>query len=184
MRDIPFSEETVERMARRVHNLYREHVKATADAPLAKTDWDDLDEHFKEDNRELIRDLPNKLHSQNLIIVRADDPRAIKSPNIDLDKAAEEEHVRWMKGKLAVGWTYGPTRDDAAKKHPALLLWNPPQDESERRKAKAAIWPSNPDSIGEDVLPDEEKVKDYQLAAIPEWLAAEGFGIAPLENHT
>ncbi|MBQ9185653.1 MAG: Ryanodine receptor Ryr [Bacteroidales bacterium] len=34
---------------------------------------------------------------------------------------AENTHEVWSKGRMREGWTYGPCRDDANKKHPDLL---------------------------------------------------------------
>jgi ryanodine receptor 2 len=37
------------------------------------------------------------------------------------EKLAENAHEIWSKQRLTDGWTYGPERDDAAKKHPCLV---------------------------------------------------------------
>jgi hypothetical protein len=37
------------------------------------------------------------------------------------ERLAEHTHDVWAAGRLAEGWTYGPARDDAAKKHPGLV---------------------------------------------------------------
>ncbi len=34
---------------------------------------------------------------------------------------ARNAHETWAQQRLAEGWTYGPARDDAAKKHPCLV---------------------------------------------------------------
>jgi hypothetical protein len=34
---------------------------------------------------------------------------------------ARNAHEIWAQQRLADGWTYGPVRDDAAKKHPCLV---------------------------------------------------------------
>lgn len=33
----------------------------------------------------------------------------------------EQSHASWMQHKLALGWSYGPKRDEQAKTHPCLL---------------------------------------------------------------
>src|SRR5271166_5074006 len=38
-----------------------------------------------------------------------------------LEVLAENTHNVWAARRLAQGWTYGPCRDDAAKKHPSLV---------------------------------------------------------------
>lgn len=34
---------------------------------------------------------------------------------------AENVHDIWARGRMDAGWTYGPARDDAAKKNPCLV---------------------------------------------------------------
>ncbi|KUF96466.1 Serine carboxypeptidase 26 [Phytophthora nicotianae] len=38
-----------------------------------------------------------------------------------VDLLAENAHEVWAKGRMDEGWTYGPQRDDSAKKHPCLV---------------------------------------------------------------
>lgn len=38
-----------------------------------------------------------------------------------VDLLAENAHEVWAKGRMDEGWTYGPQRDDTAKKHPCLV---------------------------------------------------------------
>jgi RyR domain len=37
------------------------------------------------------------------------------------EKLAENAHEVWAAQRVADGWTYGPARDDAGKKHPCLI---------------------------------------------------------------
>lgn len=37
---------------------------------------------------------------------------------------AKNAHDVWAKQRMADGWTYGPERDDAARKHPDLIPYN------------------------------------------------------------
>ncbi len=37
------------------------------------------------------------------------------------ERLAENAHDNWAKLRFAQGWTWGPERDDAAKKHPDLV---------------------------------------------------------------
>jgi hypothetical protein len=47
------------------------------------------------------------------------------TPNGDImalgEVLAKNTHEVWAAGRIADGWTYGATRDDAAKKHPCLV---------------------------------------------------------------
>ena len=38
-----------------------------------------------------------------------------------IELIAEAVHDEWAAGRMAEGWTYGPTRDDQNKKHPCLV---------------------------------------------------------------
>jgi len=40
------------------------------------------------------------------------------------ERLAEHAHDIWARQRLADGWTYGPTRDDAGKKHPCLIPYD------------------------------------------------------------
>ena len=37
------------------------------------------------------------------------------------ERLAEHTHDTWARQRLADGWTYGPSRDDAHKRHPGLV---------------------------------------------------------------
>lgn len=37
------------------------------------------------------------------------------------ERLAENTHDLWAATRLAQGWTFGPARDDTAKKHPCLI---------------------------------------------------------------
>ena len=56
-------------------------------------------------------------------------PRPINTSEIALpdelaeltERLAENAHDVWAKQRIAEGWTFGPQRDDAARKHPDLV---------------------------------------------------------------
>ena len=41
-----------------------------------------------------------------------------------VERLAESTHDIWAATRIAQGWTYGPARDDAAKKHPDLVPYS------------------------------------------------------------
>ena len=64
------------------------------------------------------------------------------SLNALVEALAENVHDTWARGRLDQGWTYGPARDDAAKKHPCLVPYaDLPESERDydRNTAKATI---------------------------------------------
>jgi hypothetical protein len=75
-----------------------------------------------------------------------------------LEEFAEAEHERWMRERIGRGWSYGPERDDGAKRHPCLLAY--------------------------DQLSDEDKDKDrVAVIALPEMLAKAGFAVEPVAGE-
>jgi RyR domain len=57
------------------------------------------------------------------------EPRPIDTAKVQLseqllqltEELAENAHDNWARRRLSEGWTWGPVRDDAAKKHPDLV---------------------------------------------------------------
>jgi ryanodine receptor 2 len=57
------------------------------------------------------------------------EPRPIHTSKVGLsedllqltEQLAENAHDNWAKLRMAQGWTWGPARDDKAKKHPCLV---------------------------------------------------------------
>ena len=67
-------------------------------------------------------------------------PAPIDTSGVTLTKEVEEltellaknAHDLWAQQRLADGWTYGPRRDDSAKKHPCLVPYEElPESEKE-----------------------------------------------------
>jgi ryanodine receptor 2 len=74
-------------------------------------------------------------------------PAPIDTSNISLPEAltnllerlAENTHDVWAATRLAQGWSYGLTRDDANKKHPCLVPYSQlPESEKEYDRRTAA----------------------------------------------
>lgn len=63
------------------------------------------------------------------------DTTAIKLPkelNPLVEQMAKNVHEVWAAGRIADGWTYGATRDDAEKTHPCLVPYEElPESEKE-----------------------------------------------------
>lgn len=78
------------------------------------------------------------------------EPRPVDTSNIQLpdeivkltEQLAENNHDLWAQQRMAEGWTYGPERDDANKKHPDLVPYGDlPESEKEydRRTAMETL---------------------------------------------
>jgi len=54
------------------------------------------------------------------------------------ERLAKNAHDVWARQRMADGWTYGPRRDDAAKKHPDLVPYAElPESEKEYDRSAA-----------------------------------------------
>lgn len=59
------------------------------------------------------------------------EPHPIDTAHIDLpadiaeltERLAENTHDVWARQRMKEGWTFGPKRDDAGKRHPGLVLY-------------------------------------------------------------
>lgn len=67
-------------------------------------------------------------------------PKPIDTTNVRLnpeiaalvEKLAANNHDHWALGRIAEGWTFGPNRDDSAKRHPCLRPYEElPESEKE-----------------------------------------------------
>jgi ryanodine receptor 2 len=59
-----------------------------------------------------------------------------------IERLAENNHDIWAQQRTSEGWTYGPQRDDVAKKHPDLVPYDQlPESEKEydRKMATGTI---------------------------------------------
>ena len=53
-----------------------------------------------------------------------------------IEKMAKNVHEVWAKNRVDEGWTYGPERDDAHKKHPCLVPYEDlPENEKDYDRA-------------------------------------------------
>ena len=131
-----FSEHTIEQLARTIHAAYLTKTPAPdiASHPSA-VPWDALSDEFKNSNRAQARDIGEKLEALGLAVDSGDSPH----PTVErFDEAitlllARHEHRRWMREKLANGWTYAPVRDNGKRHHPMLVPYDDlPPDEQQK----------------------------------------------------
>lgn len=74
-------------------------------------------------------------------------PNPIDTSNVQLpnelkglvEKMAENVHEEWAKTRIEQGWTYGPQRDDANKKHPCLIPYDQLPDSEKEYDRNTAI---------------------------------------------
>ena len=121
--------ELLEKLARANHIIYQRMMtgKSTGsehDSSLKK--WDGLPEDEKEQNRDAIKDIPNKLAAIGYVMIpsRSNQP-VFHFPQEDQDAIAlaRIEHDRWWNAKVKAGWKVGPVTDKANKIHASMVPW-------------------------------------------------------------
>jgi hypothetical protein len=106
------------------------------------TEWENLPEAWREDNRRFADDLYAKLKEIDCMLV----PAPLRDPSEppfsfshdELEQLARHEHDRWVQSKEADGWRYGPVRDNAAKIHDQMKPYDE-LDENNKDKDRNAV---------------------------------------------
>lgn len=110
---------SAEPIAQAIHELWRsEQIGAGKPAPS----WRELDESRKKSSRDQARDIPVKLRMVGCDIAplreRAANDFTFTDEEVEI--LAEAEHVRWMRERIADGWTAGD-KDVTRKTTPYLV---------------------------------------------------------------
>jgi hypothetical protein len=169
----------LELLAEATHQVYCEDLAGKPDAPdTARKCYDDLPENLRQQNRDYVRDIPNKLSLIGHVMLPARSMAApFGFPGKALEYLSELEHERWLLHKVRDGWRYGQKRDDSARTNPAILPWREPSPEE-----RAQLDPAVRAALGPGVLPDAEKDKDRILIRnIPRILGCAGYAVVPLQ---
>lgn len=149
--------EALELMAEAIHERYRKNqAERKPSSDPAMRPWAELNEALKRSNRDQAAGVEEKLALLGCRIVPAGEvgPELVLTPE-DVERLAILEHDRWVRDRLAAGWTAGPVRDPARRVTPYLVPW---------------------EALGEEVREwDREAVR-----AIPEVLAAAGLTTRPV----
>ena len=98
--------------------------------------YSELPEDEKEQNRNNVRDIPNKLAGvgYTLLPARSDEAPSEFSDD-EIERLAEMEHNRWMQQKLHAGWKCAKTINKAKRLHKDLVPWHdlhPDEQEKDR----------------------------------------------------
>jgi hypothetical protein len=111
-----------EQLARALH---ADHVgRAGAGAALHR-DWAELSDTERESSRAAADAVVDRLESIGVRLVPLagwDLDTEFFSAD-EVEQLAAAEHARWMAERTAAGWTFGETRDDAARRNPLLRPW-------------------------------------------------------------
>ena len=104
-------------------------------------DWDSLPEEIKEGNRDQAFSIPEKL----LLVRCGFDAGDTPYPTLgeftpeEIQLLAQNEHIRWMEGKIRDGWVYGPERDNEKKIHHCLVDWEKLPEDEQQKDIDAAL---------------------------------------------
>lgn len=125
-----------ERIARLVHeNFVREYPDPQ---DPARRPWNELAPFYRESN---VRQVLTVLGSA-VAVGRSwgASGRTASTPSPEqLDEMARREHESWLAHHQRSGWTWGETRDRAARKHPDLLPWEELSEASRQKTRKGVL---------------------------------------------
>jgi len=165
---IELDKELLEKLAKAFHEIFCEDLSAKGYKCKLVTRGDkkehsslkpyaELSDNEKEQNRNNVRDIPNKLASVGYIILPARGGEAPSQFRRDeVEKLAKMEHERWMRQKLEASWQPGKRTVKARKIHKDLVDW--------------------------EQLPEEVKEKDRVLVrGTPKILAKAGYNMVKLD---
>ena len=145
-----------EEMAIAIHKNYLGYMKKERPTKPGQeikpneVSWEELSEHFKDDNRNQADDNILKLLEIGCTI----QPKEMKEEDFaftdeEVEHLAEKEHERWMKNKIATGWVQGDKRDDAKKIHTCILPWDElPEDEKNKDRTTILKMPEVLSKVG------------------------------------
>ncbi len=164
VRQIELEGDLLEKMASAAHQVFFEGLKrkgyrhgpqtnSKLKTHSAMVPYEELPEDEKEQNRQNVRDIANKLSLAGYVMRPArSHEHPYNFPGDDLEMLSELEHERWMKDKLIAGWKGAPKTDKGKKLHKDLVPWAE--------------------------LPEKEKEKDREMVrGIPAILAKAGFAV-------
>jgi hypothetical protein len=152
-----------EAIARALHERWRaDQIAAGNHAPA----WAELDESRKESSRAHARDIAAKLRSieYELAPLRDWDAASFTLTGPEIETLAIAEHDRWMRERLADGWTLGD-KDVEQKKSPYLVPFEElPDDIAELDRMFVKEYPAILASVG------------LQIVAVTSVLGSRGHG--------
>jgi RyR domain len=137
--------------------------------------YDELPEHIKEQNRDQVRSIPEKLAYAGCYLI----PAVEGEPPFEFDdemveELASAEHTRWMRMKVHTQWKWGDPRDDKRRLHNCMLPW---------KKGELTPYAGFEAALGVEELPDPEKEKDREtVRAIGQIVALAGYTIVAQRN--
>jgi hypothetical protein len=147
---LELGKDLLEKLAEATHRIFCEDLEAKGYKWGPHTDdkkkehsslkpYAELPENEKEQNRNFVRDIPNKLAHTGFTILPASNGKASdKLYGEQLEIMARLEHERWMKQKRDASWEYAEKTDKKRKLHKDLVPWERLTEE-EREKDRVLV---------------------------------------------
>jgi hypothetical protein len=128
------SDETVERLARAVHDDY---VRRANRSPSGAADdrstlpWESLPESLKRSNRAQAADIPRKLAKVGCraVVASPGDLAEFVFREEQIEVLAQMEHDRWVAERAEDGWARGNPSDAVRLRSPYLVTWEEMSEE-------------------------------------------------------
>ncbi|MFI7543452.1 RyR domain-containing protein [Actinoplanes sp. NPDC049599] len=141
-RSAGLGEDLPEQLARGIHDRYLRDQAGKGEPLRSRSGlvpWEELPDTYRAANRDQAGRIGAELEAIGSTIA----PWTAEAPTFrytadEVDRLAEQEHELWSRQRRAGGWTYGPVRENAAKRHPSLVPW-PALGELERDKDRDAV---------------------------------------------
>ena len=128
-----------ERIAREIHDNYRNGLALTQSQDPSLAEWDKLADHLKQSNRAQADHIARKLNAAGYIVRRGRNAIVTQrqfTPG-EVEIMAELEHGRWNVERLLDGWKWGPKKDVAKKISPYIIPWSALSEEMKESDREA-----------------------------------------------
>ncbi|NUR25032.1 MAG: hypothetical protein HOV83_04145 [Catenulispora sp.] len=105
----------------------------------AMTGWDHLPEEFRTASRAQAVDIGRKVAALGALLVprRARGQEEFRFKPWEVDYLARQEHHRWWAERADHGWRYGRNRDEADRRHPAMVPWSALEEDGRKQDVAA-----------------------------------------------
>jgi hypothetical protein len=120
-------DDDIERVAKAIHEDYRRRRRGLVPGDIAddaEREWPRLPESLRRSNRDQALDIEPKLAAIGCAVTPSPTATAVTElSEAEVEVLARVEHDRWIRQRLADGWSPGPDRDHAARRTPYLVPW-------------------------------------------------------------
>lgn len=115
-------QDSIEILASKIHENWLKGELERGSNKSSMKPWDELNEEFKNSNRQQVMDMIRKLQAFGYNLTTDDKSEIVVAfTDEEVEMMAMMEHDRWLKEKISNGWIYGETRNDALKVHNDLV---------------------------------------------------------------